>query len=361
MINRLTYRLFKCKYIVGNIVGKIAILAVIPNLFNRIKFRGISRKPFNIDTHGKSLTQSSLCPAMNQPAVENKDNASRKVFQKQRYKCLKIIHPDVAVLNGKVQAQSPAFGRNADSRNCRKPVSSVPAIVNGRLAFWRPSAANSRLKHKTAFIDQYGSSAGSTGFFLYEANPSFASWLWPARCVLLLASRVFGNSSPYEKEHTRPRKVDTIGQNAFLLAVRFFAASTSRSCNRLLWGLSKEAFAILRAAFWTVCMALTEAVCWPVLFVRLFCTHPSIERQNLGMPRPFEQFRELRGRPATALPHGFCVARAVFVSLLVSCILLSVIKGSFLYLLKGQYIGAHSSHNLLTNWPISKNFKVLMQ
>jgi hypothetical protein len=174
------------------------------------------------------------------------------------------------------------------------------------------------------------------GFFLYEASLSFASRLLPVRRVLWLFFRVSGNSSPFDKEHTKPLKVDTTGQNAFLLSVQSVAASTTRFCNRLLLGLSKGAFEVLLTACRTVLVALKGAACLPVLFVRLFCMHPSSERQNWAMLRSFEQFAEYRDRPVRALPHGFCAARAAFVFLLVSCIYLSVIKGSFLYILKGQ-------------------------
>ncbi len=330
MFDRLAYGFFKCKYVIRNIVGKVAVLTVVPDLLDRIKLRGISRKPLNINTSGKPLTKSSFCPAVNQPAVKNQDNTFRKVCQKCRYKCLKVIHPDVVVMDREVQTQPMTFWRNADSRNGRESVSSIPAIVNRCLSFWRPGTPNSRLKHKTAFIGQYDGFSRLAGFFLYEANLPFARILWPVRCVLWLSFLVSDNSSPCEKEHTRPRKVDTIGQNAFVLAWRFFAVSISRSCNRLLWALSREAFEALRAALWTACMAVMEAVCFSVLVVRLFCMHPSSELQNWAMPRPFERFHEFRGRLAKASPHGFCVARAVFVFLLVSCILLSVIKGSFL-------------------------------
>ena len=54
MLDKLTYSFFKYRYIIRNIVGKGAVLAVIPDLLDRIKFRSISRKPFDIDTPGKS-------------------------------------------------------------------------------------------------------------------------------------------------------------------------------------------------------------------------------------------------------------------------------------------------------------------
>jgi len=260
MLDRLTYSFFKRKYILRNIVGKVAVLAVIPDLLDRIKLRRISRKPFNINTPGKAPTQPSLCPTLNQPALENQDNTSRKVSQKQQYKFFKIIDPDVAILNRKVQIQSMRFRRNADCRNCRKPISSVPAIVNRCFSFWCPGATNSWLKHKTAFIDQYGGSVGSTGFFLYEANPSFARILWPVRCVLWLASRAFGNSNPSFAEFARHVRYDNLHQNVSVSTLRYAVGSTSRFCSHLLWGLLREAFEVLTVACRTVCMALTAAV-----------------------------------------------------------------------------------------------------
>lgn len=35
-------------YVVGNTVGQLAVFAVVPNLFNRIQFRRISREPLDI-------------------------------------------------------------------------------------------------------------------------------------------------------------------------------------------------------------------------------------------------------------------------------------------------------------------------
>ena len=84
MFDRLIYGFLKCQYIIRNIIGKIAVLAVIPNLLDRIKIGGISWKPFNLNTFGKPLSQSSFCPAMNQPAVENQDNTMTILQQLHR-------------------------------------------------------------------------------------------------------------------------------------------------------------------------------------------------------------------------------------------------------------------------------------
>src|SRR4030043_1441481 len=238
MPQRTAYRSAQLLHILRNIICKVSILSPIPDLFNRIKFRRISRKPFKTDSFGKSLMQSSLRPSMDQPTIENQDNTLAKAFQKLCNKFLKIIHPNIAILNREVQTQSMMSGRNADCGNSRQPISSVPAIFDRCFTFRSPGATNDWLKHKTAFINQYNGSAASAGFFLYGASPACAIALWPVRPALLPAVRVSDNSSPSLAADARSLKGRSIPRTAGAPLEPLGLMSINRWQNRVPLGLS---------------------------------------------------------------------------------------------------------------------------
>ena len=193
MTDGFTNFLFKFANIFGNIIGQVRILAAVPDLLDRIKIRCIRRQPFHINAAESSL-QSFVAATMYHPAIHNQDKPSRKMRQQFRHKRLKIISDNIVVTNSKIQSQTLESRRNRNGRDSRQSVPAVPAIMNGSLSLPRPGSPNSRLEHKAAFIQQNDGFTPFSGFFLYEANRSFAKWLSPVRLVRELCVRAFGNS-----------------------------------------------------------------------------------------------------------------------------------------------------------------------
>lgn len=178
-------------------IRQLAILTVIPHLFNRIQLRSIRRQPFHINSATEAMAKASDARAMYHPTVNNQNNAFGKVCQKLRDKCYEIISTNIAIGNSKVRSQMMAFRRNFDCRDNRKSVPAIPTVMDRRLTFWSPSPAYRRLKHKTAFIKEYDGFTVSLGFFSYAASLSFAKLQWLVHRVLWHVFQASGSSSPY--------------------------------------------------------------------------------------------------------------------------------------------------------------------
>ena len=230
--------------ILWNKVSQIRILGAIPYLLHRIKIRRVRRQPFHINATAESSLQPFGAAAMNHPVIHNHDKPSWKMREQLCHKCLKIIGDNVAIMQGKIQSQAFAFGRNSDRGDGRESVSAVPTVMDGSLSSRSPSSSNSWLKHKAAFIQQNKGFAASLGFFLYGANQSFARWLWPARLVRGLCVRAFGNSSPFVSTHAKCWTVRSERQNACKLSRPHVSVSIARWSNRFCGPLSRAAFLI---------------------------------------------------------------------------------------------------------------------
>lgn len=119
-------------HIVRNKVCQLAVFAMVPNLFNRIQFRRISRKPFHVHTITESALQPTHAAAMNHPSVDHQNDARREMLQQGSDKSLKIIGTDILVHNRKIQSQPTAFWRAGQYCDSRQPIPSIPTAQNRR-------------------------------------------------------------------------------------------------------------------------------------------------------------------------------------------------------------------------------------
>jgi len=211
---RISHCLSQCVNIIRNKVGQVHVFAVIPNLFDRVKIRSIGRQPFEVQS-AEPQFEFPCRRTVNHPAIHNQDEAPGKMSQYLRNKLLKVVSVHIRVLYRKIESELVSPRRNTYRRNGRQSVATVPSIMDWSLAFRRPSAANSWLKHKTAFVHKYDGFAASTGFFLSFASLPFARLQLPFHRVLLLDVRAFGNSSPWLSEYARHWTTRTGCQNAF--------------------------------------------------------------------------------------------------------------------------------------------------
>jgi len=335
MIDGFTNFLFKFANIFGNIIGQVRILAVIPDLLDRINIRCIRRQPFHINTAESSL-QSFGTAAMDHPAIHNQDKPSRKMRQQLRHKCLKIISDNIVVTNSKIQSQTLASRRNRNGRNSRQSLTAVPAIMNGSLSLPSPGSPNSRLKHKAALIQQNSGFTTFSGFFLYGANRSFAKWLSPVRLVRELCVRAFGNCSPSASRFARLVKDGNKLETSSGLPLRCVPTSTSSFCSRKLSGLCLTDDPTFAVSCPKVSSADLVSAWVRGLWPRLFCEHRAIEPPNCQKSQLFGQPRGFHHRRSAELSLALDVAEVLLLFLLVSYIILSANTGSFLYFFKGQ-------------------------
>jgi len=335
MTDGFTNFLFKFADIFRNIIGQVRILAAVPNLLDRIKIRCIRWQPFHINA-AESPLQSFSPAAMYHPAIHNQDKPLRKMRQQFCHKSLKIIGDNVMVTNSEIQSQMPACRRNRNGRNSRQSVTAVPAIMDGSLSLPSPCSPNGRLKHKATFIQQNNGFTAFSGFFLYEANRSFAKWLFALRLVRELCARAFDNCSPSASEFARLERNGNKLETSCESPLQYVPMSISSFCNRKLSGLCLTDDSTFDVACPKVSLADRVSAWVRGLLLRLFCKHRAIVPPNCRKSQPSWQPREYRRRLSAELLLAACAAEVPLLFLLASYIILSANTGSFLYFFKDQ-------------------------
>ncbi len=330
MLDRLKNSFAKCVNVLGNIVGQVCVFASIPDLFNRVEIGGVGRQPFDIDPASKTFMQTFCSRAMNRPAVHDQDNAARQMLQKVRHEEFEIIGTDVVRLKVEIEPQMTAFGRDAEGRNDRKPVPSVPTIENGSLSAWRPSPAHQRLEHKAGFVQQNDATPCSSRFFLSGTNPLDAISRWPSRRVPGPAVRVSDNSSPVHLRCARLQRDGIAPRSVDKLPLPHAPGSTNEYDSRERPDLFSADRSTCDAACPRACKADGVVACFSVPLLHRACRHlasepPSQPRRRLGeLPR---------GCHAPCSATRWHVAAAVLILvgfLLVSCMIVSTKASSFL-------------------------------
>ena len=151
-------------------IGQLAILAIVPDLFDRIQLGSVSRQPFHIHASAEPPLEPPNAAAMNHPTVNDQNYAFRKMNQQLGHKGFEIFSANIGILYGKIQSQLSSIGRDTDRRDHRQPIPTIPTVMERCSPFGGPGSPNRRLQHKTAFVKKKDGFTVSTSFFLYVAN-----------------------------------------------------------------------------------------------------------------------------------------------------------------------------------------------
>ena len=281
-------------YIIRYEVGQLAILAVVPNLLDRIQLRSVCWQPFHVNSSAKSPSKPSDARPMNHPAIDHQYDSLWKVEQQLYNKILKIIRANIGILHRKIQFQPVPFWRNTDGRNDRHSVATIPTVINGSLTPRRPGPPDRRLQHKAAFIEKYDSSAASSGFFLYAANLAFAKLRRHLHHALWHVFRVFDSSTPYLAECARYWRGHRKNQNGFRLPLRLSSGSTVQWNNHFDEHLLTTASPAGSSTPWINMAAAPADYELGKAFLRTAHKLFSTVSRPHQLPQPSEQFLECR-------------------------------------------------------------------
>ena len=330
MIDRLKNTCSKCVNVLRNMVGQVCVFASIPDLFNWVEIGRVGRQPFDIDPASKTFTQPFSSRAMNRPAIHNQDNAPRQVLQNFRHEEFESIGTDVVRLKVEIEPQMTAFRRNAENRNGRKTIPSVPTIENRGLAPWGPSPPHQRLKHKAGFVQKNDATPCSSRFFLSGANPLDASCRWPSRRVPGPAVRVSDNSSPVHLRCARLQRDDIALRSVDKLSLPHAPESTNEYDSHERPDLFSTERSTSDAACPRACKADGVVACFLVPLLHRACRHLASEPPSQPRRRPGELPRGYHA-PCSATPWHVAAAVLILVGfLLVSCMIVSTKASSFL-------------------------------
>jgi hypothetical protein len=130
-------------------IGKIGVLRVIPNLFDRIKVWRVGRQPFDGNAGGlKTLGRG----AVSIEAVPHQEELASELATQRPNELLRVDRSDVVAKDHEVQTDPPPLRRDREYADHREPVMSVPTVKDRRVPSRRPGASHQRLEHEAALI-----------------------------------------------------------------------------------------------------------------------------------------------------------------------------------------------------------------
>jgi len=204
-------------------------LGLRPNVFFRVEFRRVGRKPFQMQPAMATAKLHNLPIPVNRAAVQQHDDRPAQMPQQLGEVLHNLNRRHVPRIYLKIESQSLAHRRHGQSSDDGEPLPAVAVPQHGRPPHRRPGALHRRNEHKPAFIEEHQMRAASPGFFLYAANRAAATVEFSRGGVGWPVVRVSGNSSPGRSESSRHAPDDKRCPNVVESVRRHGGWSTSRS------------------------------------------------------------------------------------------------------------------------------------
>lgn len=201
----------KVLFVKGKAVRRMAF-EVIPDLFNRVEFRRVAWKPF--DMKAGVFYQDCLYdwPFVDSCPVPQENYRSLDMSEESVQKICYMFSFEVILLEACIEPHLFTLGRYGKGRQCRDAVMTIAVVDNRCLAPRPPGAAPCWNEHKSTLIQKCEVGTKFYGFFLLLAICSVSN----ARSLFLHAaqpgarepdssSRLLVKSSRYGQDDTRHR------------------------------------------------------------------------------------------------------------------------------------------------------------
>jgi hypothetical protein len=195
-------------------VGQIGILAVVPDLLNRIKVRRIGRQPFNTDGLGMSFQvfPKCFCP-MDTPSIHDEYYPAMNIPGEGAQESNHILSTDVFSLNAPVKSNPASMWGESNGSDDRESIMTTPLAEYRCLASGCPCPPHHWLEHESTLIQKYDASAFLFSVFLYPAIFLYAKLESVPHPFLCPTAVAFDNSTHKRAESSRHGPDDTLHRN----------------------------------------------------------------------------------------------------------------------------------------------------
>jgi hypothetical protein len=186
-----------CSQMVGGFVGAVGQvpLAVCPDVFNRIKFRGIAGKAVGMEAFIFFQERLNIRSFMNGTTIPYKNHVFSQMPQQISEKANDLMSRDVVGVESDIKAESSASRRDGKSANGRDLLMAVTMAEDWCLARRSPCLTDKRYEQEPAFVQECQVGPKFSGFFLYWAKSCFSILQWPSRFAAKPVSPASGSSS----------------------------------------------------------------------------------------------------------------------------------------------------------------------
>ena len=177
--------------VIGDDVYQIAVLRLVPYIFDRIKVRRIRWEPLDAKPQGAGFQQMTDGGTMSRQAIAYEDDWTSQVEMDFSDESYKVRGLGVVVKEFIVQAQPTGPGRASDCRQCGDSIVTIPDSLNRRVSRRSPHPPPQRLQQIPTFIEKNQASLPFEALFLAAASSRGSSGRWrvhSARALAVLAS-----------------------------------------------------------------------------------------------------------------------------------------------------------------------------
>jgi hypothetical protein len=138
---------------------------IVPDLFNGIEIRRVTRKPFDMESRIVCQNLPDLRPFVNLPTIPKEDYGSSDVTEHcpQEFRYMSSL--EVVLLETGVNTHVFTPGRDGEGRQCRYAVMAITVTDNRSLAHWTPGTTSRRNKQESALIQKGEVGAKFYSFF----------------------------------------------------------------------------------------------------------------------------------------------------------------------------------------------------
>ena len=169
--------------VVGDDVGQISILGLVPYVLDGIDFGCVCREPFDLEPLSTLLRKLSNGGTMSRQTITDEDKRAAQVRmdftqEANKFRCSSVVVKEFVI---QAKPSGPRRPRNCGQR--RDPIVTIPRALNRCVSFRRPHSPPQRLQQIAAFIEKHQASLPLEALFLSAASLRGARVRCPVRCV----------------------------------------------------------------------------------------------------------------------------------------------------------------------------------
>lgn len=251
-----------------NPVGELAVLRLVPDALDGIKFGCISGQPFRSKPGAAGGQEFSDGSSMSGEAIQNDEQRPPQVVVHAAKKLNDIVGVRVMVEQFVVQAEPTRPWRPAERGQGGDAVVPIPSVLHWRMAALGPDPSPQRLQQKAAFIDENQASLALSALFLIAASARVSSgrFLFRAargRVALVSADSSRGGGGAFRHNRGDSRRQTAAESDSARAARTSHRACSPRKANPV--SMPKPAAAVAEAS----ASADVPDAAWPATPARL--------------------------------------------------------------------------------------------
>ena len=141
-------------------------LEIFPNELDRIEFRGVRRKEFDMKSRKTCEYISNIRPLVDGPLVQECNDFAGEMPQQHPEESRDVLCVEVSLLEASIQAHVTDLGGYGETGDGGDAIPLKVDAYVGRLAFRSPGSAARGNEQKPAFVDENEVGAQFAYFFL---------------------------------------------------------------------------------------------------------------------------------------------------------------------------------------------------